>query len=84
MKAKKKYEALRKLLAFEDVTYQDLCDAWNAEHTDTCKYIQWFSNMFCGKVDWKLEVCYFVLDYMGIPHEQFSHYFPKGGETDAE
>lgn len=79
---RKKYEALRKLMAYQGVTYADICDAWNQKHTDTYKYTTWFSALMCGKADWKLEMCYFVLDYLGVPHSMFSHYFPKGGDND--
>ena len=83
MKGKqRKFEQLRRLMAVMGVTYADICDAWNAEHPTQYKYTTYLSDLMCGKKDWKLSMCYFVLDFMEIPHTMLNYYFPKGGESD--
>lgn len=79
-----KFELLRRTLAYHSVTQTELAEAWNAAHPDLTefKYQPWFSDLLNGKRQWQLEEMYFVMDYVGIPHDQMHIYFPPNGEAE--
>lgn len=65
-------------MAAERVTSHEIVDAWN-EYSGASMGYSYFSEILNGKRQFKLDFCYFILDYLETPHEQFSEYFPKGG-----
>ena len=72
------YEALRRLMSALGVPGYEIALAWN-KHSGERMTEARLSKMLNNRLRMHTDFCYFVLDYLGIPHEQFSEYFPNGG-----
>lgn len=72
------YASLRSVMRFMKVTYGDVVRAWN-EKTGKKMNEPYMSEVMNGKRRLYLDFAYFLLDYLEIPHEQFSEYFPVNG-----
>lgn len=81
-----KFELLRRALAWHGITQTELAEAWNAAHPDwtAFKYQAWFSDLLNCKREWRLDEMYFVMDYVGIPHDQMHIYFPLNGVAETK
>lgn len=55
----------------------------NITQTDLFKYMKksqtWLTNRFTGKDSFTIDEGYRILDWFGIPHTEFTEYFPPGG-----
>ena len=71
---KQTYLKLRGLLAENDMTIAELAYqiGKSKPHVSQC---------LVGKVSWRMDEVYGILDYFEIPHDQMHIYFPKGGKA---
>lgn len=70
----RKYRTLRARMAEMDVRGEDLARVLLLSE-------QSISHRMTGRTSWALDEAYKVLDYLSVPHEQLTAYFPAGGRT---
>lgn len=68
----RKYRELRKLMFLEEVDQETLGKVVGRGKTYICTRLT-------GQHPFYTDEAYKILDYFGLPHEQFSFYFPPGG-----
>lgn len=69
---RKPFGELRGLLTKYDYSQEELADKIGCSRAYLNKAIN-------GNAEWKLDMCYQILDIFRIPHKQFNKYFPKDG-----
>lgn len=80
MRKAKLYQRLRTAMYERGYTASDMADLWNAEHDgERLKYHNWLAPYLNGHIPWRMDIVYWIMDTLGIPHEQMSYYFPKNG-----
>lgn len=82
-----KFLRLRYAMADKGVTQKDLCNAYNekyhvAERTIDQKWALYqveMSRYLCGQRPFRMDVMWFIMNYLGLPKEMLYLYFPEGG-----
>lgn len=71
---RKPYAELRGLMAKYDYTQAELAKKIGCSRT-------YLGEAINGSTEWKLDVCYQILDLFRIPHSKLNTVFPRGGKA---
>lgn len=82
MRKVKLYQRLRTAIYEAGYTLGDLADEWNVEHGTEhgLKYANWLVPYLGGKLQWRSDVMWWLMDKIGKPIDQMGLYFPKNGK----
>ena len=80
----KRFLRLRAAILESGYTLREIAEEWNIEQgtTDGRKYHNWLYPFLSGERPFKLDLCYWLMDLLNLPHEQLGLYFPKDGKDD--
>lgn len=72
-----KYRALRKAVTENDMRLKDLAAYLGMEPMSV-------SNRMSGRISWRIDECYKVMRWLGLPESQVYKYFPPNGMSGLE
>jgi hypothetical protein len=81
MRQRKRYARLRLAIAEAGYTLAEVAHEYNVEHGTEhgLKYANWLVPYLGGKLAWRSDIMWWLMDLLKLPHEQLGLYFPKDG-----